>query len=84
MAGTSHALQFDWLTDICECQSFPTRQRWILSTMSRYGHELVNLLWRILGNEQDVCDAYQTTFLHLLNQGKRYNDCCTLPTGPVT
>jgi RNA polymerase sigma factor (sigma-70 family) len=23
------------------------------------------MLWRILGNEQDVCDAYQDTFLHL-------------------
>jgi RNA polymerase sigma factor (sigma-70 family) len=33
--------------------------------MHRYGHELVTLLWRILGNEQDVCDAYQTIFLHL-------------------
>jgi RNA polymerase sigma-70 factor (ECF subfamily) len=40
-------------------------QRWILTAMQRYGHELVTLLWRILGNEQDVCDAYQTTFLHL-------------------
>jgi DNA-directed RNA polymerase specialized sigma24 family protein len=23
------------------------------------------MLWRILGNEQDVCDAYQDTFLKL-------------------
>jgi RNA polymerase sigma-70 factor (ECF subfamily) len=23
------------------------------------------MLWRVLGNEQDVCDAYQTTFLRL-------------------
>jgi RNA polymerase sigma-70 factor (ECF subfamily) len=33
--------------------------------MQKYGHELVTMLWRILGNEQDVCDAYQTTFLRL-------------------
>jgi len=40
-------------------------QRWILSTMQKHGQELINLLWRILGNEQDVCDAYQDTFLQL-------------------
>src|SRR4030043_1637668 len=40
-------------------------QRWILSAMHRYGQELVTMLWRILGNEQDVCDAYQSTFLQL-------------------
>ena len=40
-------------------------QRWILSTMQKHGQELIALLWRILGNEQDVCDAYQDTFLQL-------------------
>ena len=25
----------------------------------------MKMLWRILGNEQDVCDAYQNTFLQL-------------------
>ena len=40
-------------------------QRWLLSTMQKHGPELVTMLWRILGNEQDVCDAYQTTFLNL-------------------
>jgi len=40
-------------------------QRWILSTMHKHGQELIALLWRILGNEQDVCDAYQDTFLQL-------------------
>ena len=40
-------------------------QRWILSAMSHHGQELVTMLWRILGNEQDVCDAYQNTFLQL-------------------
>lgn len=40
-------------------------QRWILSTMQKHGQELITLLWRILGNEQDVCDAYQDTFLQL-------------------
>lgn len=67
MAGLCQTLKFDWLADLETCQSVSTEQQWILSTMSRYGHELVNLLWRILGNEQDVCDAYQTTFLQLAN-----------------
>lgn len=33
--------------------------------MQKWGPELVTMLWRILGNEQDVCDAYQDTFLKL-------------------
>ncbi|MFH1615039.1 MAG: sigma-70 family RNA polymerase sigma factor [Planctomycetota bacterium] len=40
-------------------------QRWILSAMHRQGQRLVTMLWRILGNEQDVCDAYQQVFLQL-------------------
>lgn len=46
-------------------------QRWILSAMSRHGQELVTMLWRILGNEQDVCDAYQSTFLQLAHYEDR-------------
>jgi len=33
--------------------------------MRNHGPALVGLLWRILGNEQDVCDTYQDTFLRL-------------------
>ena len=40
-------------------------QQWVLTSMHRHGRGLVNLLWRVLGNEQDVCDAYQQTFLKL-------------------
>jgi len=40
-------------------------QKWVLTAMNKYGSDLVTLLWRILGNEQDVCDVYQTTFLRL-------------------
>ncbi len=46
-------------------------QRWVLSTMQKHGPQLVTMLWRILGNEQDVCDAYQNTFLQLAHyQGR--------------
>lgn len=51
-------------------------QRWILSAMQQHGAPLVSMLWRILGNEQDVCDVYQETFLrlaHLENQKKPAN-----------
>ncbi|MCF7957609.1 MAG: sigma-70 family RNA polymerase sigma factor [Phycisphaerae bacterium] len=40
-------------------------QQWILTAMTRHGAPLIAMLWRILGNEQDVCDAYQDTFLKL-------------------
>ena len=40
-------------------------QGWVLSAMRSYGPDLVAMLWRILGNEQDACDAYQDTFVQL-------------------
>lgn len=46
-------------------------QEWVLSAMRVHGPDLVKLLWRILGCEQDVCDAYQETFLKLAH----YNFC---------
>jgi RNA polymerase sigma-70 factor (ECF subfamily) len=47
-------------------------QQWVLETMHRCGHPLLTMLWRMLGNEQDVCDVYQSTFLHLAHvQGGR-------------
>ncbi|HUT30888.1 MAG TPA: sigma-70 family RNA polymerase sigma factor [Sedimentisphaerales bacterium] len=52
-------------------QSVDASQRWILSAMQRHGPELVTMLWRILGNEQDVCDAYQDTFLQLAHHEAR-------------
>jgi RNA polymerase sigma-70 factor (ECF subfamily) len=40
-------------------------QMWILAAMKDYGPAMVHLLWRILGNDDDVCDAYQETFLRI-------------------
>jgi RNA polymerase sigma factor (sigma-70 family) len=59
------AVSYDLLWDAAALEGVDESQRWILAAMRRHGHELVTLLWRILGNEQDVCDAYQTTFLRL-------------------
>jgi RNA polymerase sigma factor (sigma-70 family) len=58
-------IKHDLLWACAASEAVEDSQRWILTAMQRYGHELVTLLWRILGNEQDVCDAYQTTFLQL-------------------
>ena len=48
-------------------------QRWVLAAMQTHGPALVRMLWRILGCEQDVCDAYQNTFLQLSHwaQGRK-------------
>ena len=69
------ALSCELLWDAAVCGVVVERQRWILSTMQKYGPELVTMLWRILGNEQDVCDAYQDTFLQLAHfEGGRKPD----------
>lgn len=54
--------------DLTQVDSVTKSQRWILSAMQRHGSTLVTVLWRILGNEEDVCDAYQETFLRLAHQ----------------
>jgi len=59
------AVNYDLPWDAAAFEAVDESQRWILTAMRRHGHELVTMLWRILGNEQDVCDAYQTTFLRL-------------------
>ena len=62
------AATYDLFWDSAACEAVEEGQRWILTAMQRYGHEMVTMLWRILGNEQDVCDAYQTTFVHLAHR----------------
>jgi len=59
------ALSCELVWDIALAECRDRTQRWVLSAMQRHGPELVTMLWRILGNEQDVCDAYQDTFLRL-------------------
>jgi len=63
MAG--EAVSYKLLLDFAVCETVDESQQWILSAMQHYGQELVTMLWRILGDEQDVCDAYQNTFLQL-------------------
>lgn len=61
----SKAVTYGSLWDFAGAEAVAENQRWVLSTMQKHGQELVTMLWRILGNEQDVCDAYQDTFLQL-------------------
>ena len=51
--------------DMAAADSVAVSQRWVLAAMQKHGPSLVAMLWRILGNEQDVCDAYQDTFVQL-------------------
>jgi len=69
MAGKTVSCGLIW--DFAVPKSVDESQRWVLATMQRHGQELVTMLWRILGNEQDVCDAYQDTFLQLAHHQGR-------------
>ena len=59
------AASYELIWDYAVSEAVDESQRWVLSAMQRHGQALVTMLWRILGNEQDVCDAYQDTFLQL-------------------
>jgi RNA polymerase sigma factor (sigma-70 family) len=61
----SKAESYRFLWDFVLSESLVATGEWVLSAMQAQGPKLVTMLWRILGNEQDVCDAYQDTFLHL-------------------
>jgi RNA polymerase sigma factor (sigma-70 family) len=65
------AVSYDLLWDSAALEGVDESQRWILVALRKHGHDLVKLLWHILGNEQDVCDAYQTTFLRLAHHEDR-------------
>jgi len=73
---TSHAASWGICWDGIAAESVAADQRWLLSAMQKHGLTLVTMLWRILGNEQDVCDAYQDTFLKLAHyqDGQRPNN----------
>ena len=60
-----NAVTYGSIWEYLGTQTVGMSQRWVLSAMHKYGRELITMLWRILGNEQDVCDAYQDTFLQL-------------------
>ncbi len=64
---TINSARMNLSLDLTWLESVEQSQRWVLVCMQDHGAALVTVLWRILGNEQDVCDAYQETFLRLAN-----------------
>lgn len=62
-------IQLTW--DTAFFDTVEKSQHWILRSMRSHGPALVSLLWKILGNEQDVCDAYQELFLKLAHRPDR-------------
>jgi len=61
----SKTASYGLMLDFAVPAALDQTQQWVLSAMQSHGQELITMLWRILGNEQDVCDAYQDTFLRL-------------------
>jgi RNA polymerase sigma-70 factor, ECF subfamily len=61
----SRIASYGLIWNAAAAESVDASQQWVLSAMGRHGDGLVKMLWRILGSEQDVCDAYQETFLQL-------------------
>jgi RNA polymerase sigma factor (sigma-70 family) len=45
-------------------------QEWIVGLMRKHGLAVITLLWRMLGSEQDVLDAYQSAVCRLTARGK--------------
>ncbi len=44
-------------------------QKWILSLLEKHGLRVAHMLWRMLGAEADVLDAYQTAVCKLVARG---------------
>ena len=59
------ALKLDLLLSSTHTQEGVSEQQWVLEAMAEHGLGIIKVLWRILGNDDDVCDAYQETFLKL-------------------
>lgn len=49
-----------------DLSSVRINQAWVLTVMRKDGPALVRLLWRMLGREDDVLDAYQDCFCKLI------------------
>ena len=48
-----------------------SNQGWVLAAMRKDGAAIIRLLWRMLGREQDVLDAYQECLCKLIALAKR-------------
>ena len=57
--------------DSIDLSTVRSDQGWVLGVMRRDGPALVRLLWRMLGREQEVLDAYQECFCKLIASAHR-------------
>lgn len=60
------------LLDAMDLSRVCANQRWVLAVMRKDGPALIRLLWRMLGHEQDVLDAYQECFCKLIAMADRF------------
>jgi RNA polymerase sigma-70 factor (ECF subfamily) len=51
------------------CREPAADHAWVLRLIESDGPGILRLLWRLLGSEQDVLDAYQDTFCNLATRG---------------
>jgi RNA polymerase sigma-70 factor, ECF subfamily len=54
-----------------ETASAGNGQRWILAILREHSARIIGILWRMLGREQDVLDAYQNVVCHFAARGPR-------------
>lgn len=53
-----------------ESADIADNQQWILTLLRQEGQRIVTLLWRMLGAEADVLDAYQTAVCQITSRGR--------------
>ena len=61
--------EFQALLDAVTTAQVADDQQWILSLLRKQGLAVINMLWRVLGQEADVLDAYQTAVCQLTARG---------------
>lgn len=67
ISSIASALPIPW--DIPRYRRDAVRHEWVMDLMVREGDGISRMLWRLLGNEADVLDAFQDTFCHLAQRG---------------
>lgn len=70
-AGTALAGTFPVPVDSEQPATGHVDHRWVTRVISREGPGILRMLWRILGREHDVMDAYQDCFCKLALRGRR-------------
>lgn len=59
------------IPSVIDLSAVRVRQAWVLTVMRKDGPAIVRMLWRLLGREDDVLDAYQDCFCKLIAYADR-------------